>query len=167
MCPKFLVGLQPRQGGCLSLVGYLHLESAAAPENPGPEIDAQDVDRPGLGGDRPVRISQFRVRRGHGLPAVDVRGTQVNDVPVALRPGQKPCDESCGGCHNKSAAALRTADGDCKGIPLRIYPGDGVDAEVPVRAARRTPRSACWRRLSVPRRVGVGSGGHLDQTRPG
>jgi hypothetical protein len=38
---------------------------------------------------------------------------------------------------------------------------------VPVRAARRAPRPACWRLLSVPRRVGVGSGGHLDQTRPG
>jgi hypothetical protein len=90
MCPKFLAGLQPRQGGCLSLPGYLHLESAPAPQNPGPEVDAQDVDRPGLGGDRPVRVSRLRVRRGHGLPAVDVRGTQVNDVPVALRPGQNP-----------------------------------------------------------------------------
>jgi hypothetical protein len=92
MCPNFLVGCRPLQGDCLLLVAYLHLEPTAAPENPGPEIDLQDVCRSRLGGNRPVRTSQFRVRRGHGFPAVDVGGVQVHDV-VVLRPFLNYCDE--------------------------------------------------------------------------
>ena len=42
--------------------GYFHLEAAPTPQNPGPEVEAQELRRPGLGGNRPLHAPKVGVR---------------------------------------------------------------------------------------------------------